>query len=140
VSYGLYLVVVRPLAQKYDPIALLALMFTCGVPIAIPIGAIELAGEPALVGRDYAFLAFLIAVPTVAAYGLVQVALKRTESSLVAAYIYLQPIFAAIGAVIVLDERIDGRLAACGVVVLFGVWLAARSGNPRPAVTVRPDA
>jgi drug/metabolite transporter (DMT)-like permease len=126
-SYGLYLVVVKPLAKKYDPIALLAMMFACGVPIAIPIGALELAGAPSLVGRDYAFLAFLIAIPTVAAYALVQIALERTESSLVAAYIYLQPVFAAIGAVIVLGETIDVRLAACGVVVLFGVWLAARS-------------
>jgi drug/metabolite transporter (DMT)-like permease len=34
VSYGSFLVVVRPLAERYDPFALLALMFACGVPIA----------------------------------------------------------------------------------------------------------
>ncbi len=125
-SYGVFLVVVRPLARKYDPFALLAIMFTIGLPIAIPIGLYELSSTPALGGSDYGFLAFLIAVPTVTAYGLTQLALKRAESSLVAAYIYLQPIFAAVGAMLVLDEEIQPRTAVCGAIVLFGVWLAAR--------------
>jgi drug/metabolite transporter (DMT)-like permease len=127
VSYGLYLVIVRPLAQKYDPIALLALMFTCGIPLVAPIGLVAFADAPALTGDDYAFLAFLIAVPTVAAYALVQIGLRRAESSLVAAYIYLQPVFATIGAALILNESITVRLVICGVVVLGGVWLAARS-------------
>jgi drug/metabolite transporter (DMT)-like permease len=132
VSYGLFLVIVKPLAQKYDPIALLAIMFAIGLPISIPIGIFEFTGAPPLGAQDLGFLAFLIAVPTVGAYSLTQIALRRADSSLVAAYIYLQPVAAAIGAVIVLDETITARLAACGVVVLFGVWLAARSGNPAP--------
>jgi drug/metabolite transporter (DMT)-like permease len=127
VSYGTYLVIGRPLAAKYDPFALLAMMFAIGLPIAIPIGAVEMAGSPPLTGNDFAFLGFLIAVPTVAAYGLTQLALKRAESSLVAAYIYLQPVFAALGAMAVLGEEIGSRTALCGVVVLFGVWLAARA-------------
>jgi drug/metabolite transporter (DMT)-like permease len=125
-SYGVFLVVVRPLARKYDPFALLAIMFSVGLPIAIPIGLYELAGTPPLVAGDYGFLAFLIAVPTVAAYGLTQLALKRAESSLVAAYIYLQPIFAAVGAMLMLGEEITPRTVMCGAIVLFGVWLAAR--------------
>ena len=106
------------------------------MPIAAPIGIYEFSGAPALAAKDFAFLGFLIAVPTVGAYALIQIALKRAESSLVAAYIYLQPVFAAIGAVLLLDETIDGRLAACGVIVLAGVWLAARTGNPRVRATV----
>lgn len=132
-SYGAYLVVVRPLATRYDPFALLAIMFTCGLPIAIPIGVVELAGAPPLVAGDYGFLAFLIAVPTVAAYGLTQLALRRAESSLVAAYIYLQPVFAAIGAMIVLGEELGPRTLACGAIVLAGVWLAARTPGARPS-------
>ncbi len=137
-SYGTFLVVVRPLSGKYDPFALLAIMFAIGLPIAIPIGVVELASAPPLTGDDYAFLGFLVAVPTVAAYGLTQIALKRAESSLVAAYIYLQPVFAAIGAMIVLGEEIGPRTIVCGVIVLVGVWLAARSPDARPT-TPHPD-
>lgn len=124
-AYGSYLVIGKPLAEKYDPVAVLAYMFIAGTPMVAPIGIAALPSS--IDGGDVAFLAFLVAVPTVAAYGLVQTGLKRAESSLVAAYIYLQPVFAAIGAVIVLDEHVGPRTIGCGVVVLFGVWLAARS-------------
>lgn len=124
--YGTYLVVVRPLAEKYDPLALLAWLFIAGVPMVAPLGIIELAHAPALHASDIEFFAFLIAFPTVAAYGLVQVALRRTESSLVAAYIYLQPVIATFGAMLLLDEQPTMRTAICGAIVLFGVWLAAR--------------
>ena len=62
----------------------------------------------------------------VAAYGLVQIALRRAEASLVAAYIYLQPIITATAAMFLLDEQPTLRVAVCGAIVLFGVWLAAR--------------
>ena len=127
VSYGSFLVVVRPLANKYDPIALLAFLFLAATPMVAPIGIHAFATEAApLTGDDVAFFAFLVAVPTVCSYALIQIAIQRTESSLVAAYIYLQPVFAAVGAAMLLDEAITLRTVVCGAVTLFGVWLAAR--------------
>jgi len=125
-SYGVYLVVVRPLAMRYDPFALLAGLFLAGLVMVTPLGVHAFAQAPSLTATDIGFLAFLIAVPTVGAYGLVQSALPRAESSLVAVYIYLQPVFAAVGAMIVLGEDLGLRTVACGLVVLFGVWLAGR--------------
>jgi drug/metabolite transporter (DMT)-like permease len=126
-SYGIYLAIVRPLADRYDPIALLAFMFLAGIPMVAPIGIHALAVEAhPFTSTDYAFLAFLVAVPTVGAYSFVQIGLQRAESSLVAVYIYLQPVVAATGAVLILDEQVGARLVICGVVVLAGVWLAAR--------------
>lgn len=124
--YGTYLVVVRPLAEKYDPLGLIAWLFILGVPFVLPLGLVEFARSPAFHASDIGYFAFLIAVPTVSAYGLVQVALRRTESSLVAAYIYLQPVMATVGAMFLLDEQPTLRTVVCGVIVLFGVWLAAR--------------
>jgi drug/metabolite transporter (DMT)-like permease len=124
--YGTYLVVVRPLAAKYDPLGLITWLFMLGVPMVVPLGVIELADAPPLHLEDIGFFAFLIAVPTVAAYGFVQIALRYTESSLVAAYIYLQPVMVAIAAMFLLDEQLTTRTIICGAIVLFGVWLAAR--------------
>jgi drug/metabolite transporter (DMT)-like permease len=126
--YGVYLVIVRPLVDRYDPIALLAFMFLAGVPMVAPLGIHAVAVEAhAFTGSDYAFFAFLIAVPTVGAYSFVQLGLRRAESSLVAVYIYLQPVVAATGAVLLLSEPIGARLIVCGAIVLAGVGLAARS-------------
>lgn len=127
-SYGTYLALVRPLAERYDPIALLAFMFLAGIPMVAPIGVHAFATDPhVMTASDYGFLAFLIAVPTVGAYTFVQIGLRRAEASLVAVYIYLQPLFAAVGAVLLLDEHIGPRTIVCGLVVLAGVWLAAKS-------------
>ena len=127
ISYGSFLVIVRPLARKYDPIALLAFLFLAATPMVAPIGIHAFATQTVPVtAEDVAFFAYLIAVPTVCAYALIQIALQRAESSLVAAYIYLQPVFAAVGAALVLDEEITIRIVVGGAIVLFGVWLAAR--------------
>lgn len=131
-AYGSYLVVGKPLAERYDPLAVLAYMFIAGTPMVAPLGiAAAVTDAPPLNATTLAFFVFLIAVPTVGAYGLVQNGLKRAESSLVAVYIYVQPVAAAIGAVIVLDESVGPRTLVCGGVVLLGVWLAART--PREA-------
>jgi drug/metabolite transporter (DMT)-like permease len=124
--YGTYLVVVRPLAERYDPLALLAMMFIAGVPMVAPLGVHAWQHAAALDGGDVAILGFLVAVPTVTAYGLVQVALRHAESTLVAAYIYLQPLMAAIGAIALLDEHVMWGTVAGGAIVLAGVWLAAK--------------
>lgn len=127
-SYGTYLAIVRPLANKYDPIALLAFMFGAGIPMVAPLGIHALVTEPHVYGwTDVGFFAFLVGVPTVGAYTFVQIGLRRAEASLVAAYIYLQPVFATVGAVLLLDEHIGPRTIGCGGIVLAGVWLAAKS-------------
>jgi drug/metabolite transporter (DMT)-like permease len=126
-SYGIYLAIVRPLADRYDPIALLAFMFLAGVVMVAPLGIRAFAVDPRpITGSDCAFFAFLIAVPTVAAYSFIQLGLRRAEASLVAVYIYLQPVLAATAAVLILDEPVGPRLVICGGIVLSGVWLAAR--------------
>ena len=127
--YGTYLVIVRPLAERYDPIALLALLFAVGVPMVAPLGIAAWADAPPLTASDIATLGFLVLVPTVGAYTLIQTALKTAEASLVAVYVNLQPIFAALGAYLLLGEEPTLRLAVCGAIVLAGVWLAAK---PRP--------
>lgn len=134
-GYGAYLVVVRRLAEKYDPLALIAWLFIASVPMVAPLGIAELVRAPALDVGDIGFFAFLIAVPTVAAYGLVQIALRHSEASLVASYIYLQPVFTVLGAMLLLDEQPTLRTLVCGLIAFFGVWLAAQTdrvrGRPR---------
>lgn len=127
-SYGTYLAIVRPLAQKYDPVALLAFMFMAGIPMVAPLGIHAFATTTHVFDLgDVGFFAFLIAVPTVGAYTFVQIGLRRAQASLVAAYVYLQPVFATLGAVLLLDEHVGPRTLVCGGVVLCGVWLAAKS-------------
>ena len=127
-SYAIFLVIVRPLAGRVAPMPLVALLFACAVPF---VGAAELGAwirfAPRLDAGAAGFLAFLVAVPTVAAYALNQIALARAESSLVASYIYVQPVVAALGAWLYIHEVPEARLLVAAPLVFLGVWVSARA-------------
>lgn len=125
--YGVYLAIARKVAGRYDPFAILAILFVIGVPLVAPLGAHAWAGAAPLGASGAAFLAFLILVPTVGAYSLIQIGLRRAEASLVASTIYLQPVFATAGAAVLLDERPGPRTALAAAIVFAGVWISARA-------------
>ena len=130
-SYGLFLVAVRPLAARIPPMALVAWLFVFALPVVAIFGVPDwIALAPRLTTRDLGLLAFIIAVPTVGAYSLNQIAIQRADSSVVAVYIYLQPVLAAIGASFLLEEVPDVRTLIAAALIVPGVWLSARS---RPA-------
>ncbi len=127
-SYGLFLVMVRKLAVKIRPMALVTLIFAAAVPfVALPGALSFLEIAPTMTLADVGLLAFIVAVPTVAAYGLNQKAIEHADPSLVASYIYLQPIFGTAGAVVLLGERPGWRVAAAAVLIFAGVYLSTRS-------------
>jgi drug/metabolite transporter (DMT)-like permease len=69
-------------------------------------------------------LLLVIAGPTVAAYLLNAWALTHAESSLVAAYTYLQPVIATILAALFLGERIRPVAILAGVLIVTGVYVS----------------
>jgi len=132
--YGLYLVVVRPLALRYSPIVLIAALFLVGTILVAPMGVIAWHDAPPLGTDDYESLAFLILVPTWGAYSLTQLALRHAESSLVASWIYLQPVVTATGAMIFLGERPGVATAIAAAFIFSGVWLSTRTKPSRDGV------
>lgn len=128
-SYALFLVVVRPLTTRYRPMTLVAVLFAIGTLFVAPFGVpawIELA--PRLTGADVALLAFILAVPTVGAYALNQLAMRDAEPSLVAAYIYLQPVFGTLGAILLLGERPGLETAVAAALIFTGLYVSSRQG------------
>lgn len=140
-SYGTFLVVVRPLSARYPAMTLVTWLFAASVPFAALVGVpawVDFA--PAVTARDGLLLAYLVAVPTVGAYGLNQMAIRRAESSLVASYIYLQAPIAAAGARLLLDEIPSQRTVLAAVFIFLGLWLSARGRAANEAGPVATEA
>ncbi|HHG85617.1 MAG TPA: DMT family transporter [Bacteroidetes bacterium] len=106
-SYGVYLVIVRPLIQKYNVFTIVKWIFLFG---SIPN---ILLGMPALLRTDFSQMGsgvifgivFLILGATLGAYFLNAWAMKRVASSAVSAYVYLQPVLVTlISAILGLGE------------------------------------
>lgn len=124
--YALYLVLLGPIAIRVPAMQLVAAVFLCAVPGALIYGARDLVATlPGVSVRTAAELGYLILVPTVFAYSLNQAARARTEASLVAAYVVLQPLVSSTGAAWLLGERPDARTWIATPIVLGGLVLSA---------------
>lgn len=125
-SYAAYLVLARPTAQAIGSSAMVTWVFAFGALEALPLtGPALLAADFAAVPTwGWASLAFIVLGATVGTYALNAYALARAESSLVAVYIYLQPLVSAAAAAFFLDQHLTGRTLLAGAIIGFGVYLS----------------
>lgn len=127
-SYAFFLVISKRLISRVDPLAATAVLMLFG---ALAIGA---WGAPAIATFDWGVVtpatwanaAFIVLVPTAGAYFLIYWALARAESSLVALFIYLQPLIAGVLAALFLGERAEWTTLAGALLLFAGVALATR--------------
>ena len=132
-AYALYLILVRPLMTKYPPMQVLRWVFLFGL------GFVALIGVPeALAARWSDFtvpvtLSFLYVLifTTYFTYTFNAFALRQVPPVVVSAYIYLQPVIAAvIGILLGMDQVTMIQLVAAAL-IFPGVWLVSRERFPR---------
>lgn len=125
--YAVYLVLARDLLTRYRASTFATWIFLFATITLVPLGAVSVAerGVPALSAPAGVALAFAIVGPTVGAYFLSVWALKRAHSSLVAVYVYLQPVVAGALAAWWLDEPVSPRVVPAAVLIFAGVALVA---------------
>lgn len=124
--YALYLVHSKAMVMKYGPVTVSAYVMLFSAVGTLPLGISGLASVdlPAVRGVTWAWVAYIVVFPTIIAYFLNIWALRRVSPNLVAAYIYLQPIFTALVAPAVLaGERITLRAVIAGVTIFLGLAL-----------------
>ena len=132
-SYGVYLVLVKPLMKKYAPITVIKWVFLFGLIIVIPFGGeqfsqIEWSGFPSFIWWE---TAFVVIGTTFFAYLLNIYALKRVEPSVVSIYIYSQPLLAAIVAIAMDKDQLDMNKILSAVLIFTGVYLVSKPGRNR---------
>ena len=130
-AYGIYLVISKPVVTRLSAVRVISRMFAIGTVLILPIALPSLLREHWRTIPESAWLGLLLVIagPTVAAYVINAWTLKFAESSLVAAYSYLQPVLTTILAWAWLGERIRPMVALAGVMILAGVALASAKRN-----------
>ena len=130
VAFSAYLVASRGMVQRYDPLTVITWVFVFGAVGILPWGLPSLFAETRpITGTTWAVLAWIVVMPTVLAYYLNVWALRRVESSVVAVYVYLQPVVTALLAGPVLGERLSPRLLPAAGLIFAGVALSALAGR-----------
>jgi drug/metabolite transporter (DMT)-like permease len=136
--YALYIVISKNLVGRYGALNVVTWIFLIGSVITVPVGVYSLQRENlAAVGAGtWAAVAFIIVFPTVIAYYLNAWALTRVPPSVVAIYIYLQPLIAFGFAPLLLGESWSWRTIAAAILIFGGVTLVTRDTDRRIHVSV----
>ncbi|MDT0641974.1 DMT family transporter [Zunongwangia sp. F363] len=124
-SYGLYLILVKPLTAKYNAITLMKWLFLIGVLINFPVTIGEFT---AVDWNNLPFeatwrMAFVVLGTTFATYLLNIYALKQLSASTISAFIYLQPLIAIIYAVATGADRLTLVKIVAAILVFAGVYM-----------------
>ena len=122
--FSFYLVLQRDLLARYRAITVVAATFLVAAVVLVPLGAPTLlAAAPSLDGHAWRALGWIALAATVVPYLLNAWALARVPASVVAIYIYLQPLLGALIAAKVLGERPGWATAAAGALIGGGIAL-----------------
>lgn len=97
-SYGLFLVLVKPLIRKYSAITVMAWCFLFGLLLVLPFGYAEVLTVQwsALTLPHILALSFVIVMVTFVAYLMNTWALGKVSPTVVGTYIYMQPVLAVV--------------------------------------------
>lgn len=127
-SWGLFLVLVKPMMQQYHTITVLKWVFLFGSFILIPLGfsGIQAIDWPSLTGHTWFNIMFVVIGVTFIAYLLNIFALKTLSPSVVSAYIYLQPLMAAGIALYLGKDELTWQKVLSAVLIFAGVIMAGK--------------
>lgn len=131
-AYALYLVLARGTVARLGALVTVAWVFGFGALEALPWTAGPVLATPwtALPPWAWGALLFVLLGPTLGAYALNAWALRSVDSSVVAVFVYLQPVIGATAAWLVLGETLDGRTALGALIIALGVALVSGLVGP----------
>lgn len=126
--YAGFLVLVGPLVAKYGSLTVVVWLFAFGALFVAPLGVPELVGAaPSVPMHIWGLAGYVVLVPTIFTYLANTWALGYARPSLVAIFIYLQPVGATLLAVIFLDATVELKLLLAASLVFTGIYLVART-------------
>jgi drug/metabolite transporter (DMT)-like permease len=126
VCYAAYFLYSKSVVGRYGPVTVsfYVMLFACLGVLPFGLSAIPEIRPSEISGPVWLWVAYIVVFPTIVTYLLNIWALQRVSSNVVAVYIYLQPLFAALVAPLVLSgERITARAAAAGLAIFAGLGL-----------------
>ena len=126
-SYSIYLVLVKTLMTKYNPITVMFYVFSFGLIFVLPFGLNELleVNTQSFSKIIYLKVAFVVICTTFLAYLLNAFALKTLNPSVVSTYIYLQPVLASVVAIFLKSDSLDFIKILSALFIFSAVYLVS---------------
>ena len=131
VSYTIYFIMVKPLMAKYNPIVILRWIFTIGLVLVLPFGWVEFTQIPwnKYTAIDFTSMGLVVISGTFLAYLFNLYGIKILGASIAGFYIYTQPVFAALIAMLFLHEELSSYKIMAAILIFTGVYLANKQNK-----------
>lgn len=130
-SYACYLVLVKPLMRKYQPMTVVTWIFTIAILFVVPVGFSQASNADfsSFPLKIWLSMGYTIIVVTVIVYFLNAWTLVRVNSSVVGAFIYFQPVFASLTAILFFGEIFLLKHLVAALFIFTGVWLVTKKSS-----------
>jgi drug/metabolite transporter (DMT)-like permease len=127
-SYSYYLILIKKLTAKYHPYDFIKWLFLFGSIMVLPFGYNELSvvdwgSFPAYIWFS---IGFVIVFATFGTYLLNPMALRTLKATTVSTFLYLQPIFAGLFAIIMGSDHLDLVKGLATLLIFIGVYLVTK--------------
>jgi drug/metabolite transporter (DMT)-like permease len=127
IAYTIYFILVKPLMLAYKPLHVIRWVFTFGFILILPFGWSQFSavqwGDFHL--SHYAALAFIVFAGTFLAYSFNIYGIQHLGAGTTGSYIYTQPFFAAIIAMVFLHESFTWQKMMAAALIFGGVFLVS---------------
>ena len=131
-SYATFLVIVKPLMKKYNPLTIMKWVFLFGtiyvIPFSLPM-ALE-ADYSVIPFNIWVSISYVIVFTTVLAYFLNNYSLKRVSPTVNSAYIYLQPFLASVVAISLNKDELSLTKIIAAFLIFLGVYFTSLKKSP----------
>ena len=128
-SYSYYLILIKKITDKYHPYTFIKWLFLFGTLFVLPFGYRELSVVDWSSFTPYIWFSVLFVVvgATFATYLLNPLALRKLSATTVSTFLYIQPIFAGIFAIIMGSDTINVVKIIATLLIFLGVYLVTKS-------------
>ena len=130
-SYSYYLILIKKLTNKYHPYTFIKWLFLFGTFFVLPFGYSELAAVNWSSFTPYIWFSilFVVVCATFATYLLNPIALRKLSATTVSTFVYIQPIFAGIFAILMGSDSLNTVKILAAALIFLGVYLVSK--NPK---------
>ena len=126
-SYSIYLVLVKTLMKRYNPITVMFYVFIFGLIFVLPFGIDEIQKIDLTTFNEeiYLKIGFVVICTTFIAYMFNAFALKSLNPSVVSVYIYLQPLLASLIAIALNSDSLSLVKILSAIFIFSAVFLVS---------------
>ena len=131
ISYSFYILLAKKLTKKYHVFTLMKWLYLFGVLFITPFGIQQGLEFEIATASNHVILniAYVILFATFGTYMLNIIAIRTLKPSVVAVFVYLQPLLAALIAVGLGTDQMTWTKAGAGILIFTGVYLAGKKSK-----------